>query len=75
VDTDHAGHPASGRRGRGKHSIGELALVTLTMALADGLFVAQETGEVELAHAFDLLATAILGSVEQIRANKRARES
>jgi AcrR family transcriptional regulator len=44
------------------------ALVTLTMALADGLFVAGEVGEVELSDAFDLLATAILGAAEQLRA-------
>ena len=44
------------------------ALVTLTMALADGLFVAQEAGEVELDNAFDLLATAILGAAERFRA-------
>jgi AcrR family transcriptional regulator len=42
-------------------------LVTLTMALADGLFVAQQVGEVELADAFDLLATAILGAADQLR--------
>jgi AcrR family transcriptional regulator len=34
-------------------------LVTLTMALADGLFVASEAGEVDLDEAFDLLATAV----------------
>jgi len=44
------------------------SLVTLTMALADGLFVAQEVGEVELGKAFDLLATAILGAADQMRA-------
>jgi hypothetical protein len=38
------------------------------MALADGLFVAQEAGEVELDSAFDLLATAILGAAERFRA-------
>jgi hypothetical protein len=43
------------------------ALVTLTMALADGLFLAQEVGEVKLRTAFDLLATAILGAADQLR--------
>ena len=48
------------------------ALVTLTMALADGLFVAQEVGEVQLGQAFDLLATAILGAADQLRARGEA---
>jgi AcrR family transcriptional regulator len=48
------------------------SLVTLTMALADGLFVAQETGEVELSGAFDLLATAVLATAEQLRSQHRA---
>jgi AcrR family transcriptional regulator len=43
------------------------SLVTLTLALADGLFVAQELGEVELSDAFDLLATAILGAADRLR--------
>jgi AcrR family transcriptional regulator len=50
------------------------ALVTLTMALADGLFVAQEVGEVELDQAFDLLATAILGAADRLRAAKAPRK-
>jgi hypothetical protein len=48
------------------------SLVTLTMALADGLFVAQETGEVELRGAFDLLATAVVATAEHLRADHRA---
>ena len=47
------------------------ALVTLTMALSDGLFVAQEVGEVKLEEAFDLLATAILGTVAELRGTTR----
>jgi AcrR family transcriptional regulator len=43
------------------------ALVTLTMALADGLFVASEVGDVALDQAFDLMATALLGAAEQLR--------
>lgn len=43
-------------------------LVRLTLALADGLFIAQEVGEVELGTAFDLVATAVLGTAEQLRA-------
>jgi AcrR family transcriptional regulator len=34
-------------------------LVTLTMALADGLFIASEAGEVDLDDAFELLARAV----------------
>src|SRR5262249_38205474 len=45
------------------------ALVTLTIALADGLFIAQEAGEIELRKGFDLLATAVLGAAEQMRAS------
>jgi AcrR family transcriptional regulator len=37
-------------------------LVTLTMAIADGLFVAADAGETDLDNAFDLLATAVLGT-------------
>jgi hypothetical protein len=37
------------------------------MALADGLFIAHEVGEVELPGAFDLLATAILGTATRLR--------
>jgi AcrR family transcriptional regulator len=43
-------------------------LVLLTMALADGLFVAQELGEVKLRTGFDLLATAVLGAAREMRA-------
>jgi hypothetical protein len=46
------------------------SLVTLTMALADGLFVASEVEGVELDHAFDLMATAILGAAEQLRSSE-----
>lgn len=48
------------------------ALVTLTMALADGLFVAREADGLDLAGAFDLLATAILGAADQLRAARGA---
>lgn len=44
------------------------SLVTLTMALADGLFVANEVGEIALDESFDLMATAILGAARQLRA-------
>ncbi len=51
-------------------------LVTVTMALADGFFVAAEAGEAELAEAFELLATAVLGTAEQLReAQQRRRTS
>ncbi len=46
------------------------ALVTLTMALADGLFVASEVDEVDLGESFDLLATAVLGAVDRMRATR-----
>lgn len=42
-------------------------LVTLTMALADGLFVAQEAEELDLADAFDLLATTVLTTADQLK--------
>jgi AcrR family transcriptional regulator len=48
------------------------SLVTLTMALADGLFVAEEAGEVDLSDGFDLLATAIVGTADQLRASRPA---
>jgi AcrR family transcriptional regulator len=48
------------------------SLVTLTFALSDGLFVAQEAHEVDLGEAFDLLATAVLGAADQLRAAARA---
>jgi hypothetical protein len=43
------------------------SLVQLTIALADGLFVAQEAGELPLGDGFDLLAPAVLGAVDQLR--------
>jgi AcrR family transcriptional regulator len=49
------------------------SLVTITMALADGLFIAHEVGEAELSSAFDLLATAVLGAADQLRAAERPR--
>ena len=41
-------------------------LVTLTMALADGLFIAADAGEVTLDHAFDLVATAVLSTARAL---------
>jgi AcrR family transcriptional regulator len=43
-------------------------LVTLTMALADGLFIAAEVDGIALDDAFDLMATAVLGAAAQLRA-------
>ena len=43
------------------------SLVTLTMALADGLFLAQEADNLAMTDSFDLLATAILGAADQLR--------
>jgi hypothetical protein len=37
------------------------------MGLADGLFVAHEADELDLARSFDLMATAVLGTAEQLR--------
>ncbi len=51
------------------------ALVTLTLALADGLFVAHEVGEVDLGAAFDLLATAVLGAADQLRSSASSRHA
>jgi AcrR family transcriptional regulator len=42
------------------------SLVTLTIALADGLFVAREANELELTNAFDLMTHALLGAAEQL---------
>jgi AcrR family transcriptional regulator len=42
-------------------------LVTLTMALVDGLFVAGELDGVALDEACDLMATAILGAADRLR--------
>jgi AcrR family transcriptional regulator len=44
------------------------SLVTLTMALSDGLFVAHQIDEVKLDDAFDLLAIALLGAAAELRA-------
>lgn len=41
------------------------ALAKLTLALADGYFVAQEAENVDLGEAFDVMASAILGAAEQ----------
>jgi AcrR family transcriptional regulator len=50
---------------------GIASLVTLTMALADGLFIASEVEDIELSTAFDLMAVAILGAAEQLRRSPR----
>jgi AcrR family transcriptional regulator len=42
-------------------------LVTLTMALADGLFVASQVDDVALDQAFSLMATAILATAQRLR--------
>jgi AcrR family transcriptional regulator len=42
-------------------------LVTVTLALADGLFIASEIDEIALEQAFDLLAGAVLGTATQLR--------
>jgi AcrR family transcriptional regulator len=47
-------------------------LTTLTMALADGLFVAQEAGEADLRRSFELLATAVLCTADRLLAAKAA---
>ena len=47
------------------------SLVTLTIALSDGLFIAQQAGELDLGAGFDLLATAILGAADQLRTADR----
>jgi AcrR family transcriptional regulator len=49
------------------------ALVQLTFAIADGLFIAKEACEVALDKAFDLLATAVLGAADQMRAARDAK--
>jgi hypothetical protein len=41
--------------------------VTVTLALADGLFIASEIDEIALEQAFDLLAGAVLGTATQLR--------
>jgi AcrR family transcriptional regulator len=45
-------------------------LVTLTMALADGLFIAGEVDAIALDDAFDLMATAVLGAAAQLRGTR-----
>ncbi|MEZ5223712.1 MAG: TetR/AcrR family transcriptional regulator [Ilumatobacteraceae bacterium] len=42
-------------------------LVTLTLAVGDGLFVATESGEIELADAEAVFTTAILAAAERLR--------
>lgn len=42
-------------------------LTTLTLVLADGTFVAREADLLDLAAAYDLMATAILGTVDTLR--------
>jgi AcrR family transcriptional regulator len=41
------------------------SLVRLTLALADGYFIAREADDIDLADAFDVMATAILGTADQ----------
>jgi AcrR family transcriptional regulator len=41
-------------------------LVTLTIALADGLFIASEVDGIAIDQAFDLMATAIFGAARQL---------
>jgi hypothetical protein len=43
------------------------SLATLTMAAADGLFIAHEVEQVNLAESFELLAAALLGAAEHLR--------
>ena len=40
------------------------SLVVLTIAMADGFFIAQEAEGVDLGEAFDVMATAILGAAD-----------
>lgn len=49
------------------------SLVTLTLALFDGFFVAQDVGEVTFGDAVDLLAEAVLGAADRLRAAGRDR--
>jgi AcrR family transcriptional regulator len=44
------------------------ALVRLTIATADGLFIAREIEEIDLSSAFDLLANAVLGAAARLTA-------
>ena len=41
------------------------ALVRLTLALADGFFIAREADDIDLGEAFDVMASAIVGAAEQ----------
>jgi AcrR family transcriptional regulator len=50
-------------------------LVTLTMALADGLFIASQLDDVVLDQAFSLMATAILGTAQGLRDQSAAEDS
>jgi AcrR family transcriptional regulator len=52
------------------------SLATLTMAAADGLFIAHEVDEgVDLGASFELLASAVLGAADQLRSrSKRSRK-
>lgn len=43
------------------------SLVILTIALADGLFIANEVDDITLDNAFDLMATAIFGAAGRLR--------
>lgn len=47
-------------------------LVVVTLALADGLFVASEAGDVALSDAFDLMATAVLGTARALKGGAAA---
>jgi len=44
-------------------------LTTLTLVLADGTFVAREADRLDVDGAYDLMATAILGTVESLSRN------
>jgi AcrR family transcriptional regulator len=50
------------------------SLVGLTIALADGFFLAQEAGEGDLEEAFDLMATCVLGTAKQLAERASSRE-
>jgi AcrR family transcriptional regulator len=55
-------------------------LARLTLALADGFFIAREAENIDLGEAFDVMASAILGAADQFakrvagRASDRSRE-
>ena len=52
------------------------SLATLTMAAADGLFIAHEVEQVNLSESFELLAAALLGAAERLRSRSdRSRKS